>query len=192
MYLLSQMQILNVYNYIIFFRNSKMGTSSSLWWLVVVVVPSLYVYCVGMLSHTMLLVRQIVGHGGCWIKISPAKTIFVYRYKCVFIIEIRFSLFPISLQWCLPNGWLGGTTRVFIGYTICSSSIWSWAGTCSAIHRRKFITTHHQLYIWNHNKYFYFIAYIPKWLGCSPPTWGNSPPSCGTFSVPLQSFILLL
>jgi len=126
---------------------------------------------VGMLSYTILLLCWIVGSGG--------------RYWGA-------SLFPRLLQWSLPVGWLAEIVRVFIGSTICSSSIWAWAGTWSAIHRRKFITTHHQLYIWNHNKYFYFIAYIPEWLGCSSPTWGSSPPSCGTCSVPLQSLFLFL
>ena len=157
--------------FVFFFMKSKMGTSNSLLFNVEIVVPSLSVDCLGMLSHTILLVRRIIGHGGHW---------------------RGASLFPRSLQWYLPVGWLVETVRVFIGSAICSSSIWAWAGTCSAIHRRKFITTRHQLYIWNHNKYFYFIEYIPEsWLGCSPPTWGNSPPSCGTYSVPLQSFLLL-
>ena len=153
--------------FLYFFIKSKMGTSNSLSFNVELGVTSLFVDCVGMLSHTMLLARQIVGHGGHW----------------------RGAwLFSISLQLSLPIGWLAETFTVFIG-----SSIWAWAGTCSAIHRRKFITTCHQLYIWNHNKYFYFIAYIHEsWLGFSPLTWAISPPSSGTFSIPLQSLLLLL
>ena len=101
-----------------------------------------------------------------------------------------YFIFTISIQWYLHVGWLGEMTGVFIGSVIGSSSIWAWEGTYSAIHKRKIITTCHQLYIWHHIKYFYFIAYIPHWIDYSPPTWGSSPRSCGTCLAPLQSFFL--
>ena len=76
---LSQIQVLNDYNYIFlcfcfFLINSKHGTSYSVFCPVVFVVPSFSVDCVDTHPHTILLVHRLEGGGGGWIGASSAKT----------------------------------------------------------------------------------------------------------------------